>query len=87
VAVNCSTTLLFPHGFHLSYNQLAPLPKKVVNGNIDDLNAALYEELLAKIDHWRMLIKNYYKGCSQKTVPMCLCFIAQNLQPFARSIM
>jgi hypothetical protein len=58
---------------------LSPLPKKVINGNIDDLNAALYEELLAKIDHWRMLIKNYYKGCSQKTVPMCLCFYCAEL--------
>jgi hypothetical protein len=37
--------------------QLAPFAKKI-NGNIDDLNAALYEELLAKITR-RMLINNY----------------------------
>jgi hypothetical protein len=30
--------------------QLAPFATKIVDGNIDDLNAALYEELLAKID-------------------------------------
>jgi hypothetical protein len=29
--------------------QLAPFATKIVDGNIDDLNAALYEELLAKL--------------------------------------
>jgi hypothetical protein len=41
-------TPLFRHGFHLSYNQLVPFAKKSNKWNID-LNAALYEELLAKI--------------------------------------
>jgi hypothetical protein len=36
-------------GFHISYNSTSPFTK-IVDGNIDDLNAALYEELLAKID-------------------------------------
>jgi hypothetical protein len=37
-------------GFHISYNSTSPFATKIVDGNIDDLNAALYEELLAKID-------------------------------------
>jgi hypothetical protein len=36
--------------FHGITFQLAPFATKIVDGNIDDLNAALYEELLAKID-------------------------------------
>jgi hypothetical protein len=31
-------------------NSTSPFATKIVDGNIDDLNAALYEELLAKID-------------------------------------
>jgi hypothetical protein len=41
-----------------------------VDGNIDDLNAALYEELLAKIDFSAYVNKSIIiKGCSQKPVP------------------
>jgi hypothetical protein len=47
--------LLFSMGFHIGYNSF-PFATKIVDGNIDDLNAALYEELLAKIDFPRMLI-------------------------------
>jgi hypothetical protein len=49
--------------------QLAPFATKIVDGNIDDLNAALYEEL-AKIDFPAYVNKSIIiKGCSQKPVP------------------
>jgi hypothetical protein len=41
--------LLSRRGLPYSYNSTSPR-YKIVDGNIDDLNAALYEELLAKID-------------------------------------
>jgi hypothetical protein len=50
VAVNCSTDAIVPARAILVTIQLAPFATKIVDGNIDDLNAALYEELLAKID-------------------------------------
>jgi hypothetical protein len=46
VAVNCSDAIV-PHGLRSTTTLFAT---KIVDGNIDDLNAALYEELLAKID-------------------------------------
>jgi hypothetical protein len=61
-------------GFHISYIQPAPFATKIVDGNIDDLNAALYEELLAKIDFSAYVNKSIIiKGCSQSRflhVPM-----------------
>ncbi|WP_339919202.1 DUF2480 family protein [uncultured Flavobacterium sp.] len=90
VAVNCSTDAIVPAWASILVTiQLAPFAKKVINGNIDDLNAALYEELLAKIDYSAYANKAIIiKGCSQKPVPMrAYVLAAQNLQPFARSIM
>lgn len=90
VAINCSTDAIVPAWASILVTiQLAPFAKKVVNGNIDDLNAALYEELLAKIDYSAYVNKSIIiKGCSQKPVPMrAYVLAAQNLQPFARSIM
>ncbi|SEB05903.1 Protein of unknown function [Flavobacterium gillisiae] len=90
VAVNCSTDAIVPAWASILVTiQLAPFAKKIVNGNIDDLNAALYEELLAKIDYSAYANKAIIiKGCSQKPVPMrAYVLAAQNLQPFARSIM
>lgn len=90
VAINCSTDAIVPAWASILVTiQLAPFAKKIVNGNIDDLNAALYEELLAKIDYSVYANKSIIiKGCSQKPVPMrAYVLAAQNLQPFARSIM
>ncbi len=90
VAVNCSTDAIVPAWASILVTiQLAPFAKKIINGNIDDLNAALYEELLAKIDYSAYANKSIIiKGCSQKPVPMrAYVLAAQNLQPFARSIM
>jgi hypothetical protein len=48
-AVNCTDAIVPAWASILVTIQLAPATK-IVDGNIDDLNAALYEELLAKID-------------------------------------
>jgi hypothetical protein len=66
VAVNCSTDAIVPHG---SILVTTPCPKKIVDGNIDDLNAALYEELLAKIDSV-YVIKSIIIKAVRKPVPM-----------------
>ncbi len=90
VAVNCSTDAIVPAWASILVAiQLAPFAKKIVNGNSEDLDSALYEELLSKIDY--SVYENkaiILKGCSKKPVPMRAYILAtQYLQPFARSIM
>ncbi len=90
VAINCSTDAIVPAWASILVTiQLAPFAKKVVNGNIEDLDAALYEELLPKMDYSIYENKSVIiKGCSKKPVPMrAYVLAAQYLQKFARSIM
>lgn len=90
VAINCSTDAIVPAWASILVTiQVAPFAKKVVNGNMEDLDASLYEELLAKIDYSVYANKAIIiKGCSRKPVPMRAYVLAAcNLQPFARSIM
>jgi hypothetical protein len=90
VAVNCSTDAIVPAWSSILVAiQLAPFARKIVNGTIEDLDSALYEEILPKIDY--SVYENkavIIKGCSRKPVPMRAYIVAaQHLQPFARSIM
>lgn len=90
VAIHCSTDAIVPAWASILVAiQLAPFAKKIINGNLEDLDASLYEELLPKIDY--SVYKNkpvILKGCSRKPVPMrAYVLAAQFLQPFARSIM
>ena len=90
VAINCNTDAIVPAWASvLVAIQLAPYAKKIVNGNREDLDASLYEELLSKIDYSAYQNKAVIiKGCSKKPVPMrAYILAAQFLQPFARSIM
>ncbi len=90
VAINCSTDAILPAwACILVALHVAPFSKKIVNGNSEDLEASLYEELLSKIDYSVYANKPIIiKGCSKKAVPMrAYILAAQYLQPFARSIM
>ena len=90
VAINCSTDAIVPAWASILVAiQLAPFAKKIIDGTIEDLEASIYEELLAKIDYSVYLNKPVIiKGCSRKPVPMRAYVLAAHyLQPFARSIM
>jgi hypothetical protein len=90
VAIHCSTDAIIPAwSTTLVAIQLAPFAKKIVNGTIEDLDSALYEEILSKIDYSAYKDKAIIiKGCSKKPVPMRAYVLAAHyLQPFARSIM
>ena len=90
IAINCSTDAIVPTWASILVAiQLAPYAQKIVNGTIEDLDSALYEELLAKIDYSTYENKAVIiKGCSKKPVPMRAYILAAHyLQPFARSIM
>ena len=90
VAIHCSTDAIVPAWASILVAiQLAPFAKKIVNGTIEDLDAALYEEILSKIDY--SIYDNkavIIKGCSKKPVPTrAYILAAHHLQAFARSIM
>ncbi len=90
VAINCSTDAVFPAWASILVAiQLAPFAKKIVNGTLEDLDSALYEELLPIIDYSVYENKSVIiKGCSKKPVPVrAYILAAKYLQPFARSIM
>ncbi|GGA67428.1 hypothetical protein GCM10008015_05240 [Flavobacterium palustre] len=90
VAIYCSTDAIVPAWASILVAiQLAPFAKKIINGNKEDLEAALYEELLPKLDYTTYTNKSVIiKGCSKKPVPMrAYVLAAHHLQPFARSIM
>ena len=90
VAINCSTDAIYPAWASILVAiQLAPFAKKIVNGTIEDLDAALYGEILSKIDYSAYNNKAVIiKGCSKKPVPVRAYVLAAHyLQPFARSIM
>lgn len=90
VAINCSTDAIVPAWASILVAvNLAPYAKKIIDGTIDDLNAALYEELLPKIDYTAYENKPVIiKGCSKKPVPTRAYILAAHyLQAYARSIM
>ena len=90
VVVFCSTDAIVPAwAAVLVAIQLAPFAKKIISGTFEDLDSALFQELLSKIDYSVYEGKSVIlKGCSKKPVPMSAYVLAaQFLQPFAKSIM
>ena len=90
VAISCSTDAIIPAWASvLVALHLAPFAKKAVNGTLEDLETALYQDILPTIDYSIYKDKPIIlKGCSKKPVPMSAYVTsAQMLYPFAKSIM
>ena len=90
VAVFCSTDAFLPAWASVLVTiHLAPFAKKIVDGNLQDLDTLLYQEILSKIDYSNFENKSVIiKGCSKKPVPnSAYLLVAQYLQHFAKSIM
>jgi hypothetical protein len=68
---------------------LIPFAKKIVFGTTEDLETAIYGEILPKLDYTKFEHKPVIlKGCSKKPVPRSAYILAiQFLQPVAKSIM
>lgn len=90
VAINCSTDAILPAWATILVTvYVSPFAKKVVLGNLNNLETQLYQETLSKINYSVYLNKAIIlKGCSKKPVPQGAYVMAiQYLQPFAKSIM
>lgn len=90
VALKCSTDAIIPAwAYVLVTTYLSPYAAKIVQGSLEDLETALYQEVLPKIDYSIYQDKPVIlKGCSKKPVPMSAYLMAvQELQKYAKSIM
>ena len=90
VAIHCSTDAIIPAWASILVTvYLSPFARKVVVGNLTDLETSLYQEILSTLDYSKYQDKPIIlKGCSKKPVPESAYIMAiQKLQPFAKSIM
>ncbi|WP_306354255.1 DUF2480 family protein [Flavobacterium sp. '19STA2R22 D10 B1'] len=90
VVVYCSTDAIVPTWSYILVTlQVAPYAKKVIHGTLEDLDTALYQDILPKLDYSEYQDKPVIiKGCSKMPVPMSAYVIATTyLQPHAKSIM
>ncbi len=90
IAIHCSTDAILPAWASiLVATYVSPFAQKVVLGTINDLETALYQEILSKIDYTQYQDKPIIlKGCSKKPVPESAYIMAiQELQKVAKSIM
>lgn len=90
VAIHCSSDAIIPAWSSILVTvYLSPFAKKVVFGNLIDLETSLYQEILSTLDYSKYQDKPVIlKGCSKKPVPESAYIMAiQKLQPVAKSIM
>ena len=90
VAINCSTDAILPAWASVLVTVYASkAAKKVVLGNFNDLETALYLTEISKIDFSIYTDKAVIlKGCSKKPVPQSAYILAiQELQKYAKSVM
>ncbi len=90
VALHCSTDAIVPGwAFVLVSTYLNPHARRVVVGNLDALEASLYQEIIDGLDTRPFEDKPVIiKGCSRKPVPAnAYIWVAAKLQPVVRSLM
>lgn len=90
VALHCSTDAIVPPwAYMLVTTELASYAKTVVLGHLEDLETAIYQDIISTLN-----ISEYkdapviIKGCSKKPVPKsAYVMITQKIKPIAKSIM
>ena len=90
VALTCSSEAIIPGwAFMLLSTYLNPVARKVVIGDLEQLETILYTEVLEKRDFSEFQdLPVIVKGCSRKPVPQnAYIQLISRLQPIARSIM
>ncbi len=90
VALTCSTDAIVPGwAYMLVTTKLQPYAKKIIQGDLQDLETSLYQTIIAGLD-----VSMYsdmpviIKGCSHKPVPPnAYLLLTEKLMPVAKSIM
>ena len=90
VALTCSTDAIIPAwAYMLVTMHLEPFAKKVLIGDLEQLEASLYQTIIENLDLEQFKGKPLIiKGCSNKPVPAnAYILLSQKLKPIAQSIM
>lgn len=90
VAITCSADAIIPSwAFMLVAAEATPYARKVVIGNLETLETAIYQELLSFLDYSDFVdAPVIIKGCAEKPIPnTAYSFLIEKLQPIAKSIM
>ncbi len=90
VALQCSSDAIVPGwAFMLIASKLQPYAQKVVQGNLENLETALYQTILENLDVAEFVDKPVIiKGCSNKPVPGNAYLMAvAKIQEVAKSVM
>lgn len=90
VAITCTNEAIVPTWAYMLLSLvLEPFAKKIVFGNLEQLETILFEEALSKIDYSQFKeARVVIKGCSNKPVPVnAYVRLTAALKPFAKSIM
>lgn len=90
VALTCSTDAIIPAwAFMLLVTHLQPYAKKVVTGDLQELETILFTEIIEKLDVSALEGKPVIvKGCAHKPVPKnAYLLLIQKLQPVVKSLM
>ena len=90
VALYCSTDAIIPAwAYMLITTFLSPYAKKIIVGDLKQLETSLYQEIIKNMDLSALKdLPVIVKGCSRKPVPEnAYIFLIQKLQSVAKSIM
>ncbi|MGY8914518.1 MAG: DUF2480 family protein [Flavobacteriales bacterium] len=90
VALTCSTDAIIPGwAYMLIATELQPYVKKMLVGNLEQLETSLYQSIIEKLDLSEYKDKPVIiKGCSNKPVPPnAYLWITSKMQTVAKSVM
>ena len=90
VALTCSSEAIIPAwAFILISIHLEPFAKKIVIGNLEQLETSVYQDILNTLNVLEFADKPIIiKGCSNKPIPSnAYIMLANKLKPVAKSIM
>ena len=90
VAMDCSTDAIIPSwAFLLVATYLQPFARKIVKGNLVDLETSVYQEIISNLDVSPYENKKIIvKGCSRKPIPDAAYIqLIEKIQPSIQSLM
>ena len=90
IALTCSSNAIIPSwAYMLIATYLNPIAKKIVVGNLQELENAIFQDILTNFDY--SVYQNLpviIKGCANQPIPETAYIqLIKNLQPIAKSIM